>query len=261
MYDKQPAAGAGPRALDHATSHPFLRLSLGILLAIALGATVTACGPASQAAKQAVTIPAEATPTHASGGPTDPAGSTSAAASTPAAGPSSASSSPAGQATTPATATPAPKLIAVPQIYGETAQQAAITLSQAGLRLGTTSTSTTAGYERGVIISSTPAQGAPAEPGSPVNVTVSNACACHVIPKTVTVPSVTGDTLAQAESALNQAGFVVGAVSSEPSDVVGQGIVISSSPAGGQQVGFLDIDVTLTVSSGPSSPTGPPVSG
>ncbi len=261
MYGKQPPAGAGPRAHAHGTPHPILRRSRGVLLAIVLGAALTACGTAIQAAKQISTIPAGATPTQASGGPAGTADGASAAGATPAAGATSAPSSSAGRATTPAKTTPANKLIAVPQIYGETAQQAAVTLSQAGLRLGSTTYSTTAGFERGVIISSTPAQGALAEAGSPVDVTVSSACACRLIPKTVTVPSVAGDTLAQAEAILGQDGFTVDAVSNEPSDVVGQGTVISSSPAGGAQVGLLDTDVTLTVSSGPSSPTSPPVSG
>ncbi len=246
VHEKRRAVGAGPCVPGYGTTHPSVRRSLGVLLAIAFTVALTSCGASSDVVRVPTTS-AGVTPTPASGGPTTSAGVTPVSAS-------GASTSPAEVTSTAPAAVgdPARRGIAVPLIVGQTIAQAAITLSQVGLRVGTTTYVHTAEYGNKVIAESVPTQGTIVNPNSQINITVSKGCACISHPPIITVPAVAGDTLSQAEAALSQAGGLsVGTISYQPSDVVGQGVVISSSPPGGEQVNAVSTGVDLTVSSGP----------
>ncbi|HXW44095.1 MAG TPA: Stk1 family PASTA domain-containing Ser/Thr kinase [Streptosporangiaceae bacterium] len=76
----------------------------------------------------------------------------------------------------------------------------------------------------------------------------------------VSVPSVTGDTLAQAESAIRAAGLTVGTITPKASSTITKGDVISSSPPYGSDANKGSA-VNLVVSSGSSTVTVPPVTG
>jgi eukaryotic-like serine/threonine-protein kinase len=196
------------------TMHPPIRRPLGTLLAIALGIALTSCG----------------------------SGESTTSAGIPSKCPTVTGST---------TAKPSRARIAVPPIFGQRPKQAAIALCRVGLRLGTTSYAY-ANVEADVVIESAPSPGTLVNPNSPINVTVSSGGACHPL-FTRTVPFVAGDSLPQAEAALSHAGIAIERIIRQHSRSVGQGMVISSSPAGGAKVKILGAVVDLTISSGSSS--------
>jgi serine/threonine-protein kinase len=101
-----------------------------------------------------------------------------------------------------------PQVPNIPQSYSFGQAQAA--LQAVGLTANQVSqTSTT--IASGMVISTTPPSGATAPYGSAVTVVVSSG------PPTVAVPNVIGDTIAQAETALQAAGLTVAGVSGDPS--------------------------------------------
>jgi uncharacterized repeat protein (TIGR03803 family) len=79
-------------------------------------------------------------------------------------------------------------------------------------------------------------------------------------PGTISVPDVVGQTQAAASSAITGADLVVGTVTTESSNTVASGIVISQSPAGSTAVASGSA-VNLIVSSGPAGATVPNVVG
>jgi uncharacterized repeat protein (TIGR03803 family) len=76
----------------------------------------------------------------------------------------------------------------------------------------------------------------------------------------VSVPNVVGQTQAAAATAITGAGLIVGTVTTESSNTVASGTVISQSPAGGASVASGSA-VNLIVSSGPAGATVPNVVG
>jgi beta-lactam-binding protein with PASTA domain len=80
---------------------------------------------------------------------------------------------------------------------------------------------------QGSVISTQPAIGSRVSKGATVMIIVSEG------PRIVSVPQVTGGTLANAEAGLRQAGLVPGAVTNQASATIPSGIVISTTPAGG----------------------------
>ncbi len=79
----------------------------------------------------------------------------------------------------------------------------------------------------GAVISTTPGAGSSVGPHTSVTVTVSSG------PSAVVVPNVAGLSVADATTALKQAGFTVGTTTPEDSQTVAMGLVVESSPAGG----------------------------
>jgi serine/threonine-protein kinase len=100
--------------------------------------------------------------------------------------------------------------VPVPNIPGSyTYSQAQAALSAVGLGAAQNQ-ETDADVPAGLVISTSPASGAPASYGSTVTVNVSTG------PPTVQVPNVRGETVAQATAALQAAGLSVGSVMGDP---------------------------------------------
>jgi len=143
-------------------------------------------------------------------------------------------------------ATADPVFIAVPDVVGQSQANAVAAISNAGLNAAV-STANSDTVAAGIVISQTPGSGAEALAGSYVQLVVSAGPA----PQTAFVPSVAGLTQSAAESAIVNAGLVVGAVTSTNSNTVPAGNVISQTPAGGTEVN-LGTQVDLVISSGPA---------
>jgi serine/threonine-protein kinase len=105
----------------------------------------------------------------------------------------------------------------------------------------------------GAVIAQTPESGTKVDKGSTVTLRVSKG------PGQVQVPQVEGLTLQRASSALTRAGLFADS-SSEPSDTVAKGQVISADPAEGSQV-QKGSHVRIVVSSGPQQVKVPSVVG
>ena len=105
--------------------------------------------------------------------------------------------------------------------------------------------------KEGDVISTDPMGGTPVRLGSQVKVLVSSG------PAPISVPSVVGDTEAQAKAALSAAGLKLGTVSKQTSTQA-PGTVIAQSPEGGQQAAAGD-SVDLTVARAAQTITVPSV--
>ena len=133
--------------------------------------------------------------------------------------------------------------ISVPSVVGSDESSAGSTLKSAGFKVSTQ-------YEynntvaEGKVISQTPDAGASGKEGDTVTITVSQGV------KTVTVPNVLGQSQDAATSALTGAGLTLSSVSSDYSDTVAAGSVISQSIADGKIVDE-GTSITLVVSLGP----------
>jgi len=138
---------------------------------------------------------------------------------------------------------PAP--VAVPNVVGQTQAAATTAIQNAGLVLGTVTTASSNNVPAGNVISENPAAGTPVAPGSAVNLVVSSG------PAPVAVPNVVGQTQAAATTAIQNAGLVLGTVTTASSNNVPAGNVSSSNPASGTQVNP-GSSVNLVVSSGPA---------
>jgi beta-lactam-binding protein with PASTA domain len=106
----------------------------------------------------------------------------------------------------------------------------------------------------GVVISESPTAGSSVSTGTAVNLVVSSG------PPPVEVPSVVGDTQSAATAELLSVGLVAGAITTQSSDTVAAGDVISQSPAAGASVGTGSA-VSLVISSGAPEVTVPSVLG
>ena len=104
------------------------------------------------------------------------------------------------------------------------------------------------------VIGEIPVGGTKVNQGSTVSLTVSSG------PTSVSVPSVVGDTVAQARHTITKAGLKVGRTVSESSDTISSGNVIDTSPSAGQPVP-VGSAITLVVSSGPAKVAIPDVTG
>ncbi|HEY9240845.1 MAG TPA: PASTA domain-containing protein [Streptosporangiaceae bacterium] len=139
------------------------------------------------------------------------------------------------------------KYATVPRVATLTAATAQQALHNAGFSttMGTPQFSDT--VTKGSIISTSPAIGSRVSKGAVVTLIVSKGA------HEATVPQVTGNSLADAQSALRQAGLIPGKVVNQASTTIQAGIVISTTPAAG--TGWpVNKPVTLTVSSGQPVP-------
>ena len=143
-------------------------------------------------------------------------------------------------------------LIAVPNVVGETRQQAEADLQEAGLKVGTITRvqPTDQTQTPGTVLEQDPAPNEEVERQTAVNLTI------VATPEAVTIPDLQGQTVADAQRALNDLGLVLGGPTEEPSDTVDAGLVTRTDPAAGQ-----DVDpgstVTIFTSSGPEQVTVP----
>lgn len=127
----------------------------------------------------------------------------------------------------------------VPNVAGETQDQATAALTKAGFNVNPENqpSSTVA---VGNVISQHPDGGVTAPAGSTVTIVVATA------PATVTVPSVKGDPVSGAQSALTAAGFNVVQTTQSVKHASENGIVVSQSP-GGNSTAKKGSTVTITV--------------
>jgi beta-lactam-binding protein with PASTA domain/tRNA A-37 threonylcarbamoyl transferase component Bud32 len=140
---------------------------------------------------------------------------------------------------------------AVPSLIGSTEQEARAALEKAGLAVGEVSKEFS-GTPVGTVLRTDPPSGERLKPGTPVALVVSKGV--EMLP----VPDVTGKPRAEAEAALDEAGFRV-AVSEVFSESVAKGRVVAQDPANGRAA--RGSTVQLQVSKGPELITVPDVSG
>jgi eukaryotic-like serine/threonine-protein kinase len=144
--------------------------------------------------------------------------------------------------------------VAVPNVAGQTTQAATQSLESAGLTVGGTKEETSGTAAKGTVISTQPAIGTKVAKHSKVTLLVSNGPTVT----DVSVPSVVGDQLTQAEQILIGAGLAY-----KPKFVTSTqspGTVLSQSPAGNKKVKSTEV-IHLTVSSQQSTTNVPNVIG
>ncbi len=134
----------------------------------------------------------------------------------------------------------------VPELAGQTPDQAATILEDAGLELGEQTEVSSDDIPAGQIIDQQPASGTELTRGSSVNVTVSTG---PDAPDLVPIPDVTGQTAEAAQDTLyNELFFseLVEVQSNQPA-----GTVVSTIPAAGTPTDWTTVTVTVNVSLGP----------
>src|SRR5262245_24026713 len=140
--------------------------------------------------------------------------------------------------------------IQVPSVVGLTQAAATTQITGAGLSVGTVTSSNSTTVPVGSVISQSPTGGTMVAAGSAVNLVIS------LGPTQTSVPSDVGLLQAAAQTAIVNAGLVVGSISSQNSNTAPAGTVIAQSPTAGTLVNA-GAPVTLTVSLGPPPPPGP----
>ena len=146
------------------------------------------------------------------------------------------------------------KQIAVPNLMGMTEEGAVTSLKQAGLKVGTVVSEQSDKGPAGTVIAQDPAAGTKIAEGSLVALTLSGGASPSPSPS-VEVPDVLGLQQADAAQKLTAAGLAV-VVVSEPS-LTAAGEVVSQAPTGGV-IAARGTTVTITVSTGPVTPSGSP---
>jgi probable HAF family extracellular repeat protein len=140
-----------------------------------------------------------------------------------------------------------PAFVAMPNVVGETQSNASIAITSAGLVLGSISTTTSPSVPAGMVISESPAAGTNVLVGSSAGILVSSGASFSNV-----VPNVVGQSAGAADSAIVDAGLVVGTTTGSVSSTVTAGTVISETPTAGTSV-LPGSSVNLTVSVGASS--------
>ncbi|MGH2674386.1 MAG: Stk1 family PASTA domain-containing Ser/Thr kinase [Actinomycetota bacterium] len=141
-------------------------------------------------------------------------------------------------------------LVPVPNVVGETEEDAVDTLQRAGFRVQT-DREFNDDVQRGRVIEQDPPADERVEEGSEVTIVVSQG------PPPEAVPEVVGETQEAAEEILVDAGFVVGNVTPQESDE-DEGIVLEQDPQAGDEA-RPGSAVDLVVSSGPATVAVPEV--
>jgi eukaryotic-like serine/threonine-protein kinase len=136
-----------------------------------------------------------------------------------------------------------PQKVVVPAVVKEDLNTARTQLQNAGFAVGSP-IQVTGTQKAGTVIAQDPQGGTKAKEGSTVSLTVSSG------PGNTPVPTVVGETLAQAKSSLEIANLKPGNVLKQSSTTVAADRVIDSSPAAGSSVP-VGSKVTLIVSTGP----------
>jgi beta-lactam-binding protein with PASTA domain len=135
--------------------------------------------------------------------------------------------------------------VAVPNVVGMAQAAAETAITDAGLVVGTVTTQASETVPAGEVISQSPTAGTEVASGSAVDLVVSSGV------QVVAVPNVVGMAQAAAETAITDAGLVVGTVTTQASDTIPAGEVISQNPTAGTEVAPGSA-VDLIVSSGPA---------
>ncbi|WP_075004028.1 Stk1 family PASTA domain-containing Ser/Thr kinase [Streptacidiphilus jiangxiensis] len=141
----------------------------------------------------------------------------------------------------------------VPTLAGKSVDDAIKALQQAGLAVGSRQQQGDATIPAGSVVGTDPAAGTQVAANTPVNLIISSG------PQPVDLPDVTGESIDQATSDLQQAGFQVRIAPDQVFSDQDAGTVASMSPPAGQsQQG---VTVTLTISKGQQQATVPDVTG
>ena len=137
-----------------------------------------------------------------------------------------------------------PQRVLVPDVAGYDGALARLLLESAGLTAGVESTQTAA--PKGVTVNTRPSAGAAVSPGGRVTLVVSRGA------PTISVPVLTGLTLGDARTRLEQAGLSMGTSFARTSPTGEPGTVIDQHPAGGTLAApGTVVDVTLARRSSP----------
>jgi eukaryotic-like serine/threonine-protein kinase len=134
----------------------------------------------------------------------------------------------------------------VPQVAGVTQQQAQIAIENAGFAFGSISQQLS-DQPRGAVIASDPPAGTTLDLPATVSITLSQG------PSTIQIPDLTGRTLADARSALEQLGLHLGATSRDTSSFMPENTVLGQTPSPGSTVSA-GASVNLRVSRFPAPP-------
>lgn len=143
------------------------------------------------------------------------------------------------------------KSAVVPEVAGLSQQQARLMIENAGFQFGTI-TQQTSDAPRGAVIGSTPAAGDSVPLPAVVRIAISQG------PASLQVPDLTGRTVADARSTLEQLGLHLGAVSRDTSSFQPENTVLSQSPPAGQMIGAGG-RVNLRISRFPPPPSLEPI--
>ena len=141
--------------------------------------------------------------------------------------------------------------VQVPPVIGLSVAKATTTLRKANLKV-TTQTMVTDSEKPGTVIAQFPTPGQSVDPGSAVTITVAKA------PPKVPVPNLTTMTIADATTALEAVGLTLGGQTSQSSETIPTGQIISQSPSAGAQV-TKGTPVNVVVSTGTAQVTVPDV--
>lgn len=143
--------------------------------------------------------------------------------------------------------------VTVPDLAGQTAEQAAATLEQAGLVLGDTVSQQAPDQSPGTVIAQDPGADEVVDESTEVDIAVA------VGERPVVVPEVIDQSLDQARATLAEAGLTVGDVVDEPSQVE-PGVVVNQDPPPGTELAAgAVVDLLVSVDdAGQPTPTPPP---
>ncbi len=134
----------------------------------------------------------------------------------------------------------------VPEVIGTSQQQAQIAIENAGFQFGSVSQQNS-DRPRGAVIATDPAAGKTLELPATVSITLSQG------PSVVQLPDLTGRTLADARSTLEQLGLKLGASTRDTSSFMPENTILSQSPKPGTTVSA-GASVSLRISSFPPPP-------
>ena len=144
-----------------------------------------------------------------------------------------------------------PNLVQIPNLYGNTPDQASQILNNAGLKLGSQDSANSPDVAAGGIMAQSPTAGESVESGSEVGVTVSDG------PEKLEIPDVAGQDLDTAQQNMWNAGFAYNPVEVQGDEPAGT--VLSTDPAAGTMLDPWAREVTINYSSGPTpAPTPQP---
>jgi serine/threonine-protein kinase len=134
----------------------------------------------------------------------------------------------------------------VPEVSGATQQQAQIAIENAGFTFGSISQQTS-DQPRGAVIGTNPPAGTSLELPATVSITLSQG------PSTIQIPDLTGRTLPDARSALEQLGLHLGAATRDTSSLMPENTVLGQTPSPGATVSA-GASVSLRISRFPPPP-------
>ncbi|HEX2722446.1 MAG TPA: PASTA domain-containing protein [Gemmatimonadaceae bacterium] len=134
----------------------------------------------------------------------------------------------------------------VPEVTGSTQQQARIAIENAGFTFGSISQQMS-DQPRGAVIASNPPSGTSVELPATVSITLSQG------PSTVQVPDLSGRTLADARSTLEQLGLHLGATIRDTSSFLPENTILGQSPPAGANVSA-GASISLRISRFPPPP-------